>query len=493
LAVDDNSIPVERIFQIHNSPFKTVLAITGGGAEIIGELLRHGSGSATVLDAVIPYSTDAMDLFLGRKPEKYCSEKTARLMAMVAYQRALDLAKSTTETANPEVIGIGATCKLKAANERESRKHEIHVAIQAACQTGVRTLELTADRTREEEEKIAAFLIFNVLARYYCVPEIVLPDRIETEKAGIEAEKTEITNGIETRIETGTKARIETGTETRTETEIETRIETRKTGNTGIETAEGKRETIIEKYVSVSEAIGNLLEKQSCSPEPSCKITGMTQINLNKVKACEKPEELEEVKDPAELEKMRRIVKTEKTEKTKKPEEIKLVFSGSFDPCHKNHVFMAECASRKHNSPVHFEISLTNVDKPPIDFISLSQRLDSLKKYKDEAFMGGVCLTNAPLFLQKADLFPNSTFIIGGDTFNRLFDAKYYGGKIDTSAILNHFKEKNVRFIVFYRKSVELCIKPEVLEFCEVIPVDEYEDDGTSSTEIRRQHRRVDF
>ena len=137
--------------------------------------------------------------------------------------------------------------------------------------------------------------------------------------------------------------------------------------------------------------------------------------------------------------------------------------------------------------PVHFEISLTNVDKPPIDFISLSQRLDSLRKYKDEVFMGGVCLTNAPLFLQKADLFPNSTFIIGADTFNRLFDAKYYNGTVDTPAILRHFKEKNVRFMVFRRKSVELSINPEVLEFCEIIPVDEYEDDGTSSREIRKK------
>jgi len=203
----------------------------------------------------------------------------------------------------------------------------------------------------------------------------------------------------------------------------------------------------------------------------------MARINLNEVKA---PEEIK----PEET-------KPEKPEKPEKSEEIKLVFSGSFDPCHKNHVFMAMCASKEYNAPVHFEISLTNVDKPPIDFISLSQRLDSLRKYKDKAFMGGVCLTNAPLFLQKADLFPNSTFIIGADTFNRLFDAKYYDGTVDTRAILRHFKEKNVRFMVFHRKSVELSINPEVLEFCEIIPVDEYKDDGTSSREIRKKHNEA--
>ncbi|KKG16101.1 nucleotidyl transferase family protein [Methanosarcina mazei] len=123
--------------------------------------------------------------------------------------------------------------------------------------------------------------------------------------------------------------------------------------------------------------------------------------------------------------------------------------------------------------------------------ISLNQRLDSLRIHKNENFMGGICLTNAPLFLQKADLFPDSTFIIGADTFNRLFDAKYYGGTVNIPAILKHFKEKNIRFLVFHRKSTEFCINPDVPELCEIVSLDEYEDDGTSSTEIRRKCENV--
>lgn len=353
MAANENSVLIERIHMVHKSPCKVVFAITGGGAEIIGELLRHGSGSATVLDAVVPYSTNAMDRFLGRKSEKYCSEKTARLMAMVAYQRALSLSKGDGP-ADQEVIGIGATCKLKAANEREGRGHEIHVSIQTACQTGVSTLELTADRTREEEEKVVALLIFNVLARHCGVPEIDLGNRDDGRK----------------------------------------------------------KEEIIEKYESVSEPIGNLLSQQRCSRDSPYETQDVVRIGLNELKA------------PTESGK------------------IKLVFPGSFDPCHRNHMFMAKQASKKLDEPVYFEISLTNVDKPPIDFISLSQRLDSLKEYKDEAFMGGVCLTSAPLFLQKAALFPNSTFIVGADTINRIFDAKYYSGTEDTPAILKHFKER---------------------------------------------------
>ena len=395
-----NSVLLERIRQIHESPCRAVLAITGGGAGVIGELLRHGSGSATVLDAVVPYSTNAMDRFLGRKPDKYCSEKTARLMAMVAYQRALELSRDTGELAAPNVIGIGATCKLKSANEREGRKHEVHVSIQAACKTGVVTLELTAERTREEEEYIAATLIFNVLARHCGVAEIDLPGWIG---AG---------------------------------------------GGKGA----GKEEKIVEKYSLVSGPVGDILKQQSGNPAGYYERVGMARINFNE---------------------------------SNPPEEIKLVFPGSFDPCHRNHIFMARLASIKYNAPVHFEISLTNVDKPPIDFISLDQRLDSLRKYKAEAFMGDVYLTNAPLFLQKAALFPNSTFIVGADTINRIFDAKYYNGAVDTPTILDHFKERNIRFMVFRRKAVEMSISPEILELCEIIPVDEYEDDGTSSRKIR--------
>ncbi|HOW16069.1 hypothetical protein [Methanosarcina sp.] len=400
LAADKYSVPVELIFQIHKSPCKAVLAITGGGAEIIGELLRHGSGSATVLDAVVPYSMDAMDRFLGRKPEKYCSEKTARLMAMVAYQRALDLSKGNG-FAGQDLIGIGATCKLRAANEREGRKHEVHVSIQAACKTGVCTLELTAERTREEEEKIASLLIFNLIARHCGVPEIDLPVNVDA--------------------------------------------------------GEGRKEKVIENYESVSSCVGDLLKKKMFSKESPDENPAMSRIDLNGAKS------------------------------SAEPQKIKLVFPGSFDPCHRNHVFMAKLASEKLGEPVHFEISLTNVDKPPIDFISLNQRLDSLREYKNENFMGGVCLTSAPLFLQKAALFPDSTFIVGADTLNRIFDSKYYNGKLDTDAILNCFREKNVRFMVFRRKSVELCISPEVIEFCEIVPMAEYEDDGISSTEIRRK------
>lgn len=88
-AETGNRTVAEYVHQLHESPYQVVLAITGGGDEVIGELLRHGNGSVPVLDVVVPHGTNEMGRLLGRKPDKYCLEETARSMAMVAYQRAL--------------------------------------------------------------------------------------------------------------------------------------------------------------------------------------------------------------------------------------------------------------------------------------------------------------------------------------------------------------------------------------------------------------------
>ena len=65
-----------------------VLAITGGGSGAIADLLEVPGGSRTVLEAVVPYSAAALVEFLRGKPEQFCSARTARAMAMAAFQRA---------------------------------------------------------------------------------------------------------------------------------------------------------------------------------------------------------------------------------------------------------------------------------------------------------------------------------------------------------------------------------------------------------------------
>ena len=167
----------------------------------------------------------------------------------------------------------------------------------------------------------------------------------------------------------------------------------------------------------------------------------------------------------------------------------KLILSASFYPCHKNHILMAEIASDKYHLPITFEMSLANVDKPPIDFISLDYRLKSLQKYMDNDFLDGMYLTNAPLFADKAILFPNSRFIIGSDTLNRLFNEDYYRENEEKYTLIEHFKKFNARFVVFQRKDIEPRVDEEILQICDIVPFEEYTDDGTSSTKIRIENR----
>ena len=115
----------EIVLKIHETPHKAVLAITGGGAEAIGELLKYGGGSNTLLEAIVPYDQKAFNDFVKGKPDKYCSPGAARDLAMAAYHRAVNLA-GTTEN----IIGIGCTCSLMKDHEREGREHHAYIAVQ---------------------------------------------------------------------------------------------------------------------------------------------------------------------------------------------------------------------------------------------------------------------------------------------------------------------------------------------------------------------------
>jgi hypothetical protein len=98
-----------------------------------------------------------------------------------------------------------------------------------------------------------------------------------------------------------------------------------------------------------------------------------------------------------------------------------LLFPGSFDPLHEGHVLLARVAEELRQQPLAFEISVTNVDKPPLASETVRHRLAQF------AWKSPVELTRAPTFLEKSRLFPGTTFVVGADTAERLFGPKYYG------------------------------------------------------------------
>jgi hypothetical protein len=150
---------------------------------------------------------------------------------------------------------------------------------------------------------------------------------------------------------------------------------------------------------------------------------------------------------------------------------------------------MARIASRKYGLPVDFEISLLNVDKPPIDYISLEERISSIKTWHDPDSMGDIFVTDTPLFAEKAIIFPDSTFIVGADTMKRLFDPKYYRPEDDLSSLLELFRKQGIDFLVFSRKGIPIEIPADVEPIITIVSEDEYSDDGISSTRIRKSQQ----
>jgi nicotinic acid mononucleotide adenylyltransferase len=173
------------------------------------------------------------------------------------------------------------------------------------------------------------------------------------------------------------------------------------------------------------------------------------------------------------------------------------IFPGAFNPLHEGHREMAQIAAERLTLPVEFELSIHNVDKPPLDYIEMRDRAEQFGENET------LWLTRAPTFEEKSRLFPDATFIVGADTIARIADPAYYA---DSQPAMLHavdrIRERGGRFLVFGRtvnisyggteaeatnvfQGLEsLHLPASLLAICDEIPEEAFRAD-ISSTELR--------
>jgi hypothetical protein len=169
---------------------------------------------------------------------------------------------------------------------------------------------------------------------------------------------------------------------------------------------------------------------------------------------------------------------------------LPLVFPGACDPVHRGHLQMASMAEKRLGLPLAWEISIANVDKPPLDFIAMRERVGGIRGNDRER---PIALTRAATFREKAELFPGATFVLGADTVARLANPRYYEGdaarRDDAVAAMARL---GARFLVFgrargsgFQSLAEMSLPPALRALCDEVPEAEFRAD-VSSTELRR-------
>lgn len=423
------------ISDCHKTPDKAWFAVAGAGSDAVADLLRTPGASNTVLGVDIPYSPGAMARFLGQTPESFCCFPTVWKMA----QRARELATQALETSEPLQRGPiwGFACTGAIGTNRE-KKGGCRAYLAAQSDKNLLSMDVNFSSPNISEE-------FN-------------------RKEG---------NDVDVNS-------LESNPASRADSEI-------------LERFYQLRRAVQERAVSdlllylIQYAFGLEKNPPPAFPEASVQFAQreIPESWLQLIRS--------EIQTVPILYKNAEITyENAETDRILKRQPFALL-PGSFNPIHAGHEQMRQTAQTILGCPVWYELSVHNADKPPLSVGELAQRLNFIRQSADRYPDTGIILTNAPYFIQKARLFPNTTFIVGADTIERLGDIqKYYRNADDFAATMDEFRQLGARFLVFgridsqnqFREANAAAISDSLKSLCQPIPGVRFRND-LSSTAIR--------
>lgn len=364
---------------IHDSGHKIVLAVTGGGMGAIHDLLTTPGASRSILEAIVPYSSEALSSFLGGRPDQFCSSAAARSMATAALERAKQLSSPNHD--GFRLLGGGCTASL-ASDHPKQGYHRVHIAIQSPSRTKSASIRLAKGRrSRNQEDEVASALLMNLIHSHV----------------------------------TNSKLNWTTGF-------ADEPVECN-----GIEAPEGWRQLLNGECAWAS---------------------GNGERNGEKLFGDKQPI---------------------------------AIYSGAFHPRHPGHEQIARIGADRYGRVVH-EISIRNVEKPPLDFLEMASRAAQFQSGEELVF------SSAPTFVQKARIFPGCSFLVGVDTIRRIALPNFYGGEPARDEAIAELKRLGCRFLVFgrlldgqFQEFAPSEVTPMLAELCDVISEQDFRMDVSSA------------
>ncbi|MEI6179449.1 MAG: hypothetical protein WCP31_01745 [Chloroflexales bacterium] len=162
------------------------------------------------------------------------------------------------------------------------------------------------------------------------------------------------------------------------------------------------------------------------------------------------------------------------------------ILAGAFNPLHRGHERMAAAAAKLTGLPVAFELALLNADKGFLPHAEIERRVAQF------AGRHTLVLSCAPLFVQKAALYPGRTFVLGYDTAVRLLAPRYYGGDSGLHAALTTLRQAGCHLLVAGRLAAgrfatlaDLALPAGYADMFTALPAAQFRED-ISSTELRK-------